>query len=303
MYLILSVISLVSGLCCHGAIAQNEESTGSPKFMRFCENIAGRYSFSDEFETVVIELIPAFGRLFAATAYYMNGESLYSYYASELTPACSESTGNCSNDNEDSFLLNVRSYSNMSYAGNYWPGDPIQRITRTAEGIFLSDFEGDSNPLFTDQNTLLLQDDSAPSIFIYKPESSSLPDRFRFAFMIPPALTGNWIPTEPPVNSAGPVGVSFQEDKSIMLLTAPAADESETPAGLYAGTYTLLNTRTDEYVLCAFMSRPDSGGMPYESCALLHIDGDKELTVSRLPEYDCLLLPESEESMKYMPLL
>ena len=271
--------------------------------MRFCENIAGRYSFSDEFETVVIELIPAFGRLFAATAYYMNGESLYSYYASELTPACSESTGNCSNDNEDSFLLNVRSYSNMSYAGNYWPGDPIQRITRTAEGIFLSDFEGDSNPLFTDQNTLLLQDDSAPSIFIYKPESSSLPDRFRFAFMIPPALTGNWIPTEPPVNSAGPVGVSFQEDKSIMLLTAPAADESETPAGLYAGTYTLLNTRTDDYVLCAFMSRPDSGGMPYESCALLHIDGDKELTVSRLPEYDCLLLPESEESMKYMPLL
>ncbi len=292
----LLLTALLLFLCFLRGVSAGDTGNGVPNetvsaaFGRFCENAAGRYSLSTDNETAVLELIPAFGRLFASAAYYMGGRSLYSYYAAELIPACPTRPDLCGNDSENSFMLGVRSFSNMSYAGNYWPGEAFQRVTPDDPGLVLSGFEGDGDPLLSAEAAQLVRDPSAPSVFVYAPGDGSVPDRFAFDFMLPEHLAGTWRSGD----AEGSVSVSFGADKRIMLLSDPAGSPSDVPPELYIGTYSLLKTQADSFVLCYFMSRPDTGAMPYEGCAMLKTGGG-ELTVSRMEDRDCLLLPGSAE--------
>ena len=287
-------------LCFFSSVSAEETKSGnaeidsSDRFVSFCENAAGRYGLSSDYDTAVLELVPAFGRLFASVAYYMDGGSLYSYYASELAPACMIRSDLCGTDTELSFVLDIRSFSNMSYAGEYWPGETYQRLTLNDQGIALSDFEGDGDPLLTADDSQLIRDPSAPSVFIYAPGGGSVPDKFGFEFMVPEYLEGSWR------SGAGDetVFVSFGADKRIMLLSDPAGSPSVSPSELYIGTYSLLKTQPDSFVMCYIMSRPDSGGMPYEGCAMLQTGG-RDLAVNRIDGYDCLLIPDSGETMVY----
>ncbi len=270
------------------------DETASEAFGRFCENAAGRYSLRTDYETAVLELIPAFGRLFASAAYYMDGRSLYSYYAAELIPACPMRPDLCGNDSDNSFMLSVRSFSNMSYAGNYWPGNSCQRLTLNEKGMLLSDFEGDGDPLLTAEVSQLVRDPSLPSVFVYVPDGGSVPDKFGFEFMVPEYLEGAWRSG----NEDGSVSVLFGADKKILLLSDPAGSPSDRPSELYIGSYSLLKTQADTFVMCYIMSRPDTGEMPYEGCALLETGGG-ELSASRIEERGCLLLPGAGEKITY----
>ncbi len=291
---------LVMFLCLrHGVFAENlengdSEMTVPAQFERFCENAAGRFNYSNDYETAVLELIPAFGRLFASAAYYMEGGSLYSYYAAELTPACIAGSESCGDDTEFSFALNVRYFSNMSYAGNYWPGDTSQRLTLNDQGLLLSDYEGDGDPLLSAEAVQLFRDSSAASVFVYAPEGGSVPEKFSFEFMVPEYLEGDWRFEQ----DDSKISVSFGADKKITLLYDPVGSPSEKPSEIYIGTYSLLKTQADIFVLCYIMSRPDSGTMPYEGCARLQTGGPG-LTVSRIGEDDCLLIPGSGDTGIY----
>ena len=55
-------------------------------FKAFMDDASGRYFIGEEEGFTVLELIPAFGKLFASSAHYTKEASLYAYSASELLP-------------------------------------------------------------------------------------------------------------------------------------------------------------------------------------------------------------------------
>ena len=131
----LSTASVFAG----GIPEEGADGNAAGLFGIFSENAAGRYSAETDEGLAVLELSPAFGRLFASVGLYFEGSSLYSYYMAELIPVCTDDTGFCPHEHSDhSFDLHIRLFSNMSYAGSYWPGETVQRLTVMPDGILLS---------------------------------------------------------------------------------------------------------------------------------------------------------------------
>ena len=135
-------------------------STVDDAFKAFTDDAAGRFFTADEDGFIVLELIPAFGKLFASCARYTKEASLYSYFASELLPLTGSPT---------SFDFMIRSYSNMYMGDVYREGETRQRLTLQPRGLLISDYRGDGDPLISKSTVLLIQRDDLPTIFPYDP--------------------------------------------------------------------------------------------------------------------------------------
>ena len=152
------------------ATAETGENSSRP-YDQFMEKAAGRYITVTEDGTVVLELIPAFGNLFGAVGYYMEG-SLYSYYAAEFTPACIFTEDGCSTLSTSPFSLDfvIQFYSNMSNAGMYWDGLSQQRLTLLSDNLLLSNYAGNGDGLISKNKVLMVRSEYAPTLFPYNAE-------------------------------------------------------------------------------------------------------------------------------------
>ena len=291
---LLAIVALLAG--CVGAQADETASLEAlSAFRTFCTDAAGRYTILQDGDTVVLELLPAFGRLFASVAYYAEGDCLYSYYAAELTPGDLTKPENRADCAPDSFALTVRSWSNMSMAGQFWPGGMRQRFTLTGNGLALSGAEGDGDALISRDDALLSRDDGAPSVLIYSAESAEMICRPGERAAVPEALAGDWSVAWREGGVDWLADVSFEPD-GIMTLLLDGEDGQ--PPRLLRGGYALIPAEEGAYELCCLLAGPGTGTMPFEGRAWLAADAD-EMIVSAIAGEDCPLLPEGEERVAY----
>ena len=259
-----------------GAFAIPQENC----FPLFTANVSGRY-----------ELIPAFGRLFAAVGRYMNGTSLYSYYGAEIIPLCPAPSETCPYDHSpNSFHAYIRFYSNMSYAGTYWPGETIQRLTLVPGGLMIRDHAGDGDGLVSRENTMMIRSEKAPSTFIYGPAEAGSMFGNGSAAAVPEALTGAWQLSRPEVR------FSVGSDGTMVMLKELGTD---LPPMLLKGGVSVSDAEDGSYELCYMLSSTHGGTMPYMGCAVLKPDG-RSLAAAPSPSWDDrLILPENGGTVKY----
>ena len=116
---------------------------------------------------------------------------MYSYYAAELIPVCRPEDGNCEgNATDTSFDMKERIFSNMSMAGNYWPGETVQRFTLIPGGLLLSNYSGDGDALISKESVLLKWSGEVPGMFPYGPAEAGLMSGGNVLAEIPDPLTG-----------------------------------------------------------------------------------------------------------------
>ena len=265
-------------------------------FALFASNAAGRYAAAESDDAVVLDLIPAFGRLFASVGHYMNGKSLYSYYAAEILPLCPAGNENCPyNHSQISYDAYIRFFSNMSYAGEYWPGETFQRLTIVPGGIMISDYVGDGDGLVSKKNMLLSRSDAAPSMFIYGPADAE--NIFGSGIKpAPKALTGSrkaaWQTEEGNIS----VQFSIESDGSICLLKD--IDNGRPPL-LLKGGVSVSENGNDGQKFCYIMSSPSSGTMPVTGCVSLKARGEQLLIKSLPDSSDDLFIPENASEAIY----
>lgn len=292
--IVLAFVFLCAVLCCGAAAAAADLPVGiAEPFDAFIHAAEGRYFTETEEGTAVLELIPAFGRLFASVGYYMDGGSLYSYYAAELIPVCASQPGICLADHfASSFDLTVRLFSNMSMAGNYWPGETAQRLTLTSAGLMLSHYSGTGDALITKSAVLLIRDQDLPGMFVYGPEYAEMIGNAGQMFPVPEKLQEDWQADGGEVT----IQLSFGEDGMMYFLKDQGTEQ---PPLLLKGGFWLPEGKNGQYQLCYLMSSPSSGTMPYSGCVMMVID-DNALIVTPAPgESDTVFLPEGFESMRY----
>ena len=297
---LLLALLLLTG-CLAGARAERALSSAEAlaAFRTFGANAAGRYAVQMDDDLVVVELIPAFGRLFASVAYYMEG-SLYSFLAAELTPDDLTQAANRAGNSETSFTLNVRSHSIMSNAGQYWPGEAKQRFTLTGDGLLLSGFAGDGSALVSAEDTALLRAEDVPGVLVYGPADAAMAYDVGARVDAPEAMTGAWSATWRADGVDRVVRMELAAD-GMMTVLLTAFDGR--PARLLRGGYALLPAADNTYALHYLLSAVDSGTMPFEGSARLAPDGNG-LAVSafELSEGwtdECLLLPDEETTVVY----
>ena len=281
------------------AEGQNLQKTeaGGP-FASFLSNAAGRYYTVSEEGTIVLELIPAFGRLFASAGYYMGSDSLYSYYAAELIPVCQGSEETCPlNDSENSIDFTVRLFSNMSLAGNYWPGETRQRLTLIRDALILSDMSGDGDALISKSYTMLTRNDNVPTVMSYGPEMLRFIFAAEGALVYPDSVLGSrqasWMKGDEEIT----VRFSLEADGTMLALRD---QDPAMPPLLLKGGWAAQSSGNSSFDLCYLLSSPSSGQMPYQGC--VRIDpNDDSLTLSRSPMgEDDLLLPSDGSQITYL---
>ena len=278
--------------CPAGARAEMTSEQALAAFRAFSAGAAGTYVTQRAEDTAVLELIPAFNRLFASVGYYIEG-SLYSYYAAELIPGDLTSLQGRAGNAETSFLLEVRPYSNMSNAGDYWPGDARQRLTLTGEGLELSAAEGDGEGLLGGQAASFTR--RKDGALCYGPESVALVYNTSGQVSPPEGLRGAWHASWRVDGIDAIARVDFGED-GVMTLLRDRQDGR--PPQLLRGGYALVPAEEDSYTLCYMLSAVESGAMPYPGSARLTLEGGA-LAVDAVEMEDCLLLPEGEAALDY----
>ena len=258
-------------------------------FAQFSSNISGRYFTVESDDLIVLDLIPAFGRLFASVGLYMNRESLYSYYAAEILPLCPAENENCPYDHSGlSFDVYIRLFSNMSYAGNYWPGQTFQRLTLVPDGVMLSYYFGGGDALVSKNNTLMNRSGNAPSLFPYGPAEVKSMYGTGSQIDVPEYLTGTRKAEWQNENETIAVQFSLDADGTIMMLRESNFDY---PPLLLKGGFSISEAENDAFELCYLMSSPSSGTMPYRGCVLLKQEGDR-ISVEQNSDWgDELFLP------------
>lgn len=278
------------------AAAETGESS-SMRFNQFMEKAAGRYFTMTKEGTVVLELIPAFGKLFGAVGYYME-DSLYSYYAAEFTPACVFVEDGCLSPSTSSFSLDfvIQFFSNMSNAGNYWDGLSQQRLTLLSDDLLLSNFAGNGDGLISKNMILMFRQDNAQTMFPYNAEmAEGLLEEKRIA-AVPGFLINSFSFVRNECDIDLTQQISFDENGNMMMLRSNAV----TPPLLLKGGYAVSENDDDSYVLCYLMSSPASGTMPYSGCALLRYSNGS-LLVSEYDDWN-KLLTGSDSQRTYRPM-
>ena len=266
-------------------------------FSAFAQNAEGRYFTSIEDGFAVVELIPAFDRLFASVGYYMGEKSLYSYYAAELIPVCRPEDGYCEGIASDtSFDVKVRIFSNMSMAGNYWPGETVQRLTLIPGGLLLSNYSGDGDALISKESVLLKWSDEVPGIFPYGPAEAGLLSGEDIMAEIPDALTGtmaaSWL--QDVVETT--IRLQLSRDGTILELRD---QDAVLPPLLMKGGFSVSDAGDGSYRLCYLMSSPSSGMMPYSGCVSARAEADALVISRSAEEYDDLMLPDNTGELRY----
>ncbi|MBQ6504380.1 MAG: hypothetical protein IJI57_10765 [Flexilinea sp.] len=258
------------------------ESTVDNAFKAFMDNGAGRFYTADEDGFIVLELIPAFGKLFASSAYYTKEASLYSYFASELLPLTGSPT---------SFVFNIRSFSNMSRGGNYWEGETRQRLSLQPYSVLISDYHGDGDPLISKKPVLLIKQDDLPTIFPYNPSSVQKMYGNTGTTALPEYLKGVWLASLMSNGSKVTVNLSLESDGTMTLLREPP---NNYPPILAKGGYVLSQDSEDIFTLCYLVSSPSHGTMPYDGCVKLWSDGIGMILEDKGEEFRYLLMMGKE---------
>ena len=266
------------------AAAETGENS-SVQYDQFMEKAAGRYLTVTEDGTVVLELIPAFGNLFGAVGYYMEG-SLYSYYAAELTPACVFIEDVCLTPDSSSSSLDfvIQLYSNMSNAGKYWDGLTQQRLTFLSDDILLSNYTGNGNGLISKKMILLTRNENAPTMFPYNAEMAEGLLEGKRVKSIPDFLINSFSFVQNEGDIDLTQRISFDENGNMTLLFSNAM----TPPLLLKGGYAVSENEDGSYELCYLLSSPESGTMPYSGCAQLR-NSNGSLLISENDDWNRLL--------------
>ncbi len=269
----------------------------SETFRVFAENAEGRYFTSTPDGIVVLEVIPAFGRLFASVGYYMGERSLYSYYAAELIPLCqTEDTVCFDSASRSSFDVAVRLFSNMSMAGNYWPGETRQRLTLIPGGLLLSNYSGDGDALISKESTMLRQNSDVPGIFPYGyDEARNMAGGAESTDKLA-GLTGLMSKTWQEGGEEKTVWLSLDPDGTILILKE---QDAGLPPLLLKGGYVVPEAEDGSLSLYYLMSSPYSGLMPYMGCVEVRIEGPSLVVSHSLHSDDDLLLPANAAKMVY----
>lgn len=281
------------------ASADNEAQAGSDaaeRFALFAENAAGRYFTTTADGFTVLELINAFGKLFASVGYYTESGTLYSYYAAELLPVClTEPEADCTlTDSSADFF--VRLFSNMSFAGNYWPGTTRQLLTLVPGGLHLGNYSGDGDALVSKNSLLLYRNDDAPGITPYGPQMAESMYGLEPDAELTAAIAGTWSTVSESGDEAISVYLSLAADGTAMFLRENGTDQ---PPLLLKGGFAAARENDHTYRFCYMTSSPSSGAMPYTGCALLTPLPDT-LIFAPLPEgYDDILCPTPSAQIKY----
>ena len=275
-----------------------DETEQSAAFRSFVQNAEGRYFASTDDGFAVLEMIPAFGRLFASVGYYMGENSLYSYYAAELIPLCQTENADCDGVSSDSsYDLNVRLFSNMSIAGNYWPGETVQRLTLIPGGLLLSNYRGDGDALISKENTLLKWNGEVPGIFPYGPAEAEMMSGTDATTSIPGSLSGTFGTSRQEDGTETAVKLSLSPDGTILMLRDQG---TELPPLLLKGGFSVSEADGGSYRLCYLTSSPSSGTMPYSGCVSAR-PGSDGLVISKSDEGpDDLLIPYNAEEEFYV---
>ena len=266
-------------------------------YRSFASNAEGRYFTMTSEGTAVLELIPAFGRLFASVGYYMGETSLYSYYAAELIPACEMETGTCSGSASDtSFDVTVHSFSNMSMAGNYWPGETRQRLTLIPGGLLLSNYSGTGDALISKESILLNWSGEVPGMFPYGPEQAESMAGSDGNAGIPDTMTGTLSASWQDGAEQHTVKISLDPDGTILVLKE---HDNGLPPLLMKGGFAVSEEDEGSHRLCYLMSSPSSGLMPYMGCVQVRIMDEAMIFSDPQQSGDDLLLPMSAEEIVY----
>ena len=264
-------------LCSFGSVCA--ESWADADFKAFMDAAAGRYFSVNEDGFTVLELIPAFGKLFASSANYTNNSSLFAYSASELLPITGAPR---------SFDFEIRSFSNMSGGGYYWKGETRQRLTLQPRGLLISDYRGDGDPLISKSTVLLMQRNDLPTIFAYDPSSAqSMYGNTGTTVSLPGYLKGVWRASVMSDGAEVTAYLSLESDGTMTLLREPP---NNYPPILAKGGYVLSQDSEDILTLCYLVSSPSHGTMPYNGCVKLWSDGTGMILEDKGEEFRYLLM-------------
>ena len=258
------------------------DRTDDDAFRAFMDDAAGRYFTGDEDGFTVLELIPAFGKLFASSASYTKEATLYAYSASELLPLTGLPT---------SFDFRIRSFSNMSRAGNYWEGETRQLLTLQPRRLLISNYRGDGDPLISKSTVLLMRRDDLPTIFPYDPSSAQKMYGDTVPTALPEYLKGVWRASLMSNGAEVIVNLSLESDGTMILLREP---QNNNPPILAKGGYVLSRGLEDIFTLCYLVSSPSHGTMPYNGCVKLWSDGIGMILENKGEEFRYLLMMGEE---------
>ena len=279
-----------------GIPEEGADGNAAGLFGIFSENAAGRYSAETDEGLAVLELSPAFGRLFASVGLYFEGSSLYSYYMAELIPVCTDDTGFCPHEHSDhSFDLHIRLFSNMSYAGSYWPGETVQRLTVMPDGILLSHFSGSGYALISKTGMTLRRDDAAPGMTAYGPEYiMTIPDDRKVS--LPETLEGGWKASFNVDDTETTVFFVLDGDGTMVSLQDCGSEE---PPLLLNGGFRAAEESDGRFYLCYLMSSPASGLMPYGGCVYMAEENGSLAVAADPAEDEEVLLPSGVSAAVY----
>ena len=276
------VICFAAVLMLCSFVPVHAENTVDDVFKAFTDDAAGRFFTADEDGFIVLELITAFGKLFASSAHYTKEASLYSYFASELLPLTGSPT---------SFDFMIRSYSNMYMGDVYWEGETRQRLTLQPLGLLISDYCGDGDPLISKSTVLLIQRDDLPTIFPYDPASAQRMYGNTGTTALPEYLKGVWRASLMSNGAETTVNLSLESDGTMTLLREPPKNY---PPILAKGGYVLSQDSEDFFTLCYLVSSPSHGTMPYDGCVKLWSDGIGMILEDKGEEFRYLLMMGEE---------
>lgn len=282
-----------------GAVsAETQRAAGTSEMFRaFTENAEGRYFTTTSEGITVLELIPAFGRLFASAGEYMGERSLYSYYAAELIPICQTESMECSGmASASSYDFTIRLFSNMALAGNYWPGETRQRLTLVPGGLLLSNYSGDGDALISKESILLNLSGDVPGIFPYGPAEAKRMHGYDGYSVIPESLEGSFNASWQDGDQNTSVRLSFSRDGGILLLRD---QDPAYPPLLLKGGFTVSEEADGSIILCYLMSSPSSGAMPSSGCVKARLDGASLIISHPQENDDDLMLPYTAAEVVY----
>ena len=256
---ILICLASILLLCSFGPVLA--DTPADDAFRAFMDDASGRYFIGEDDGFTVLELIPAFGKLFASSAHYTKEASLYTYSASELLPLTGSPT---------SFDFKICSFSNMYMGDTYWKGETRQRLTLQPHELMISDYRGNGDPLISKNTVFLIQRDNIPTIFPYDPASAQKMYGNSGETALPEYLKGVWRASLMSNGAEVIVTMSLESDGTMILLREP---QNNNPPILAKGGYVLSRDLEDIFTLCYLVSSPSHGTMPYNGCVKLRSDG------------------------------
>ena len=278
---ILICLASILLLCSFGPVCADNPADDA--FSAFMDGASGRYFIEEDDGFTVLELIPAFGKLFASSAHYTKDASLNAYSASELLPLTGSPT---------SFDFKICSFSNMYMGDIYWKGETRQRLTLQPRGLMISDYRGNGDPLISKSTVFLIQRDNLPTIFPYDPASAQKMYGNSGETALPEYLKGVWRASLMSNGVEVIVNLSLESDGTMILLREP---QNNYPPILAKGGYVLSRGLEDIFTLCYLASSPSHGTMPYNGCVKLWSDGIGMILENKGEEFRYLLLMGEEQ--------